>query len=136
MEDFEQKMRDIAQEVHDENSTSDQFAVSQAPFHTHNGLDSQRIPFIGLSDVPTSYWIDTTTNSAGKSVIVNSSAQGLEFSSGSLPLTATDGFITIPYCAGTPTGTPSAGIGAMILDITAKKLWIWTGAAWQYSSLT
>lgn len=136
MEDLEQRMRDIAQQVHDENSAIDQFAVSQTPFHTHNGLDSPRIPFIGLSDVPTSYWLNTTKNSAGKSLIVNPSAKGIEFSGGSQVLTTTDGFLTLPYCAGTPTGIPSAGIGAMILDITAKKLWIWTGAAWQYSQLT
>lgn len=30
----------IAQQVHDENSTTDQFAVAQTPFHTHNGADS------------------------------------------------------------------------------------------------
>lgn len=43
MEDFEDKVKQVAQDVHDDNSTSDQFAVSQTPFHTHNGQDSQKI---------------------------------------------------------------------------------------------
>jgi hypothetical protein len=50
MDDLEQKMRDIAQQVHDENSTSDQFGVSQTPFHTHNGADSQRINFKNIAN--------------------------------------------------------------------------------------
>jgi hypothetical protein len=82
MDNFTEKVNDIAQNVHDQNSTTDQFAVSQTPYHTHNGSDSQRIPFIGLSDVPVSYWKNSTTNYAGASVIVNSTATGLTFSAG------------------------------------------------------
>lgn len=43
MSDFEENVRDIAQDVHDQNSTTDQFAVSQVPYHTHNGTDSPRV---------------------------------------------------------------------------------------------
>ncbi len=39
----EDKIRSIAQSVFDENSGANQFAVSQTPYHTHNGSDSQRI---------------------------------------------------------------------------------------------
>ena len=56
------------------NSTSDQFAVSQTPYHTHNGMDSQRIPFIGLSDVPMSYY-----QKAGYAVVVDAQENGLDF---------------------------------------------------------
>ncbi len=41
--------REIAQQVHDENSTIDQFAVSQTPFHTHNGADSPQVNFANLT---------------------------------------------------------------------------------------
>lgn len=47
---LEQEVRDIAQSIHDENSTSDQFAVSQTPFHTHNGSDSQRVSFQNITN--------------------------------------------------------------------------------------
>ena len=43
-----QNIRDIAQQVHDENATSDQFAVSQTGFHTHNGADSPQVNFRNL----------------------------------------------------------------------------------------
>lgn len=42
---FEEKISTIAQQVHDENVSSDQFAVAQVPFHTHNGSDSPKISF-------------------------------------------------------------------------------------------
>lgn len=48
MTDNETQIRNIAQKVFDENQTSDQFAVSQTPFHTHNGADSPRISFGNL----------------------------------------------------------------------------------------
>lgn len=45
---FEDKIVDVAQRNHDENATTDQFAVSQTPFHTHNGADSQQVNFKNL----------------------------------------------------------------------------------------
>lgn len=48
MDDFETKMRSIAQALIDQNQTSDQFAVSQTPYHTHNGTDSPRVSFKDL----------------------------------------------------------------------------------------
>lgn len=78
MDDFETKVRQIAQDVHDNNSTSDQFAVSQTPFHSHNGRDSQQFPFINLSDVPNSYF-PNKISAAGYTVSVNATATGLVF---------------------------------------------------------
>lgn len=48
MDTLEQKIRDGAQQVHDENATSDQFAVANTSFHTHNGADSQQINFSNI----------------------------------------------------------------------------------------
>lgn len=58
----------------DENSTVNQFALSQTSFHTHNGIDSQKVAFINLSDTPTSYY-----GEAGSVVTVNSTENGLTF---------------------------------------------------------
>lgn len=41
-------MRNVAQQVYDKNQTSDQFAVSQTPFHTHNNSDSPKISYMNL----------------------------------------------------------------------------------------
>lgn len=78
MDDFESKVQKLAQDVYDQNSTSDQFSVSQTPFHKHNGTDSPRISFINLSDVPTSYY-----KNAGNVATVNSTETGLIFAPGS-----------------------------------------------------
>lgn len=43
-------VEDIAQHVHDENSTADQFAVSQTPYHTHNKTDSSGISYQDLDN--------------------------------------------------------------------------------------
>lgn len=74
----DQKYRDIAREeavrLMDENSTVNQFALSQTSFHTHNGIDSQKVAFINLSDTPTSYY-----GQAGSVVTVNSTENALIF---------------------------------------------------------
>lgn len=50
-----------------------------------------------------------------------------------LATTATDGFLYIPTCAGTPTGTPTAHTGAapLVIDSTNNKLYAYIGGAWQ-----
>lgn len=81
------KIKDVAQQVYDENNTSNQFAVSQTPYHTHNGADSQKLQFIkGLSDVPNSYY-----QKAGAVATVNNTETGLEFDFISFPTTAPGG---------------------------------------------
>jgi hypothetical protein len=57
------------------------------------------------------------------------SAGGLVIGTAALATTATDGFLYIPTCAGTPTGVPTAQTGtvAMIFDTTNNKLYIYDG---------
>jgi hypothetical protein len=54
---------------------------------------------------------------------------------GSIATNATNGFIYIETCAGTPTGTPTSktGLVPLIYDLTNKKLWVYdTGlSAWK-----
>lgn len=49
-----------------------------------------------------------------------------------LSTTATDGFLYIPTCAGTPTGTPTAytGMVPLVYDTTNHTLCIFRDAAW------
>ena len=126
-----QEITDLINDLIDANSAQNQFAVSTVAFHKHNGMDSPSLPFTNLSDVPISYY-----GNKGRSIIVAPSEKLLEFSSGVLPLTATDGFLALPTCAGTPTGTPAVGAGATILDTTAGKIWCYYGGAWHFSLLT
>lgn len=53
-----------------------------------------------------------------------------------LATNATTGFMAIPYCAGTPTGVPTAGIASVIYDTTNDKLWIYNGSAWKSAAFT
>ena len=87
--------------------------------------------------------IDVTIVSNGMSLYRTLAASatlstgGWEFSSGSvvvgggaaLATDATDGFLYIPTCAGTPTGAPTAKTGscAMVFDTTNNKLYIFDG---------
>jgi len=62
------------------------------------------------------------------------------FNDAALATNATVGFLMIPSCAGTPTGTPAdipTGQSPIVYDSTNKKLCVWDGAAWvQTAALT
>lgn len=62
------------------------------------------------------------------------------FGNAALATNATVGFLMIPSCAGTPTGTPAdipTGQSPIVYDSTNKKLCLWDGAAWvQTAALT
>lgn len=46
---------------------------------------------------------------------------------------ATEGFLYVPSCAGTPTGTPVAVIGRspVVVDSASNKLYFYSGGAWR-----
>jgi hypothetical protein len=46
---------------------------------------------------------------------------------------AADGFLYVPTCAGTPTGTPTAytGRAPIVVDTTNHKLYFYSGGAWR-----
>ena len=46
---------------------------------------------------------------------------------------ATDGFLYIPTCAGTPTGTPTTqtGTSPLVVDSTNNKLYFYSGGSWR-----
>lgn len=50
MASLQQKIQTGAQEVHNVNSTVDQFGVSQTPFHVHDGAGSPKVSFQNLKN--------------------------------------------------------------------------------------
>jgi hypothetical protein len=56
---------------------------------------------------------------------------------GLIATNATDGFIYIPTCAGTPTGAPTAktGFSSVVVDATNGKLYFYSGGAWRDAGL-
>lgn len=52
--------------------------------------------------------------------------------SAAIATTATDGFLYVPTCAGTPTGTPTAfgSTAPIVIDSTNNKMYIYSGGAW------
>lgn len=65
-----------------------------------------------------------TISFAGGTVIVGNAA---------IATTATSGFLYIPTCAGTPTGTPTTytGRAPLVIDSTNNKLYFYSGGAWR-----
>lgn len=63
--------------------------------------------------------IDTSGN-----VVINTAA---------IATTATDGFLYVPTCAGTPTGTPTTytGRAPIVVNTTNNKLYFYSGGAWR-----
>lgn len=50
-----------------------------------------------------------------------------------LTTTATDGFLYVPTCAGTPTGVPTTqtGTAPIVVDTTNNKLYFYSGGVWR-----
>jgi hypothetical protein len=53
--------------------------------------------------------------------------------SAALATNATNGFLYVPTCAGTPTGTPTAitGMAPIVVNTTNNKLYFYSGGAWR-----
>ena len=61
------------------------------------------------------------------------SAKNASLGAGAVATNATDGFLYLPTCAGTPTGTPTAktGYAPMVIDSTNNKAYAYIGGAWR-----
>lgn len=100
----EQKVKDLIQKMIDDDNTSNQFAVAQTPFHTHNGADSSLLKFTNLRDVPSSY-----NGYAGCSLVVNSTENKLEFTPAPAVVTTYILFKVIGPSTNQATGTSVGG---------------------------
>ena len=60
-------------------------------------------------------------------------AGGMVVGIAALATTATDGFLYVPTCAGTPTGTPTTqtGTAPIVIDTTNNKLYFYSGGQWR-----
>jgi len=73
-------------------------------------------------------------NSADTALMtIDSSGNVIAGGSVALATTATNGFLYVPTCAGTPTGTPTAvtGMAPIVVDTTNNKLYFYSGGAWR-----
>jgi hypothetical protein len=61
------------------------------------------------------------------------SSGNVQIGTAALATTATDGFLYVPTCAGTPTGTPTAitGLAPIVVNTTNNKLYFYSGGAWR-----
>jgi len=57
---------------------------------------------------------------------------------GAVSASATDGFLYVASCAGTPTGVPRnySGRAALVIDSSNEKLWAYVNGSWKSCSLT
>ena len=71
------------------------------------------------------------TNSAEQASI--DASGNFAIGTAALATTATNGFLYIPTCAGTPTGVPTAitGRAPIVIDSTNNKLYFYSGGAWR-----
>jgi hypothetical protein len=72
------------------------------------------------------------TNGTTERMRIDSSGN-VRVGTAALATTATDGFLYIPTCAGTPTGTPTAitGLAPLVINTTNNKLYFYSGGAWR-----
>ena len=64
---------------------------------------------------------------------IDSSGNIVAGASAALATTATDGFLYVPTCAGTPTGVPTAitGMAPIVVNTTNNKLYFYSGGVWR-----
>jgi len=60
-------------------------------------------------------------------------AGGMVVGTAAIATNATNGFLYVPTCAGTPTGTPTTqtGTAPIVIDTTNNKLYFYSGGAWR-----
>jgi hypothetical protein len=91
---------------------------------TSNGTDMPgRIRFLTSADGSSTLTERMRIDKAGNVVVGNAA----------ISTSATDGFLYVPTCAGTPTGTPTTytGMAPIVINTTNNKLYFYSGGAWR-----
>lgn len=68
----EDQIRQIAQDIYDKNQSTNQWNVSKIPLHVHNGVDSNKVKYTDLLEVPLILSGVITTNGSGNIHIYDS----------------------------------------------------------------
>jgi len=80
-------------------------------------------------------YIATGSNAAANARITcySNTSVGIGAGAGAIATNATDGFLYVPTCAGTPTGTPTAitGLAPIVINTTNNKLYFYSNGAWR-----
>jgi hypothetical protein len=74
-----------------------------------------------------------TFSNAGLPRVVITAAGNVSVGAGAVATSATDGFLYVPTCAGTPTGTPTTvtGFAPIVVDTTNNKLYFYSTGVWR-----
>lgn len=96
-------------------------------FGIENAVNSANV-ILGANSMPNGQW-NFYSYSALPS-IMGKASYVFGDNSTQLATNATDGFVYVPSCAGTPTGVPTSRPGtiAMVYDTSANKIWFYNGA--------
>jgi hypothetical protein len=104
---------------------------------TAGGANVQ-VDFVAYGDAPeggvnvaTNHRLTFGTNNTERASIP--AAGGMVVGTAALATNATDGFLYVPTCAGTPTGTPTTqtGTAPIVINTTNNKLYFYSGGAWR-----
>jgi len=77
--------------------------------------------------------VDGTDGAGTERMRIDANGNIVAGASAALATTATNGFLYVPTCAGTPTGTPTAitGMAPIVVNTTNNKLYFYSGGAWR-----
>jgi len=90
----------------------------------------------GTNDMPGRLVFSTTADGASsptERMRITSAGNIVAGGSAALATSATNGFLYVPTCAGTPVGTPTAitGMAPVVVDTTNNKLYFYSGGVWR-----
>jgi hypothetical protein len=106
-----------------------------ASFDANNASQRIQIGYNRIAQYANTAGISFYTNGINGTERMTITNTGNVVAGGSVALatTATDGFLYVPTCAGTPTGTPTAitGMAPIVVNTTNNKLYFYSGGAWR-----
>lgn len=117
-----------SQRVHNVGNYRQNDATNSYGFELQNGTGTSRLVTISGGSA---FAIQTGGNAVD---YLNLDGNGnVTAGAGTLATTATNGFLYVPTCAGTPTGTPTAksGYAPIVVNTTNNKLYFYSGGVWR-----
>ena len=110
------------------------------PIHNawETGLDIQDASAVSLLKLESMNADTACPLATFKGRIKHDGTYGIVCANAALPANATGGFLYIPTCAGTPTGTPVAQSGcvALLFDVDNYRLYVYDNGSWRGVTLS